>query len=841
MATIPLLPSASKPYNGFGKFEWTIGLGGTCCSGEYHPIEIGEIYANFGGCNWWCKNCVAKYVGEDKLQSIPPKLWEQEAQWFAKKGLSIEYPKLVTESEPMTKDPKICLSCHLPICEVCGVCETQDCMFTGRKITNPHEMASVRHMFARTQKARGFVALSEAGLTVPSPYLVIGAKEEISIPKGRRYTDGYFIRPCPMRPRHGFVESRRVDVKPYESDMIADISKIWDETVVEDPEAEMLIMPAIDARYNLVITPTRMAIGPGHDGATAGRQGTVALPLMGVPFAEITPSVLKMAAVDIEKDDPYIEAVIARYSSHMTYITQLRAGVKIPPAIGADYIPETIRVSSVVEASGDLLEWERQVKNLTPDTVVYHVGGTLISHYGVHCIYNGIPIMTSRIPIIGEILPASPKMVQPSPDAVLKGIAVGSAMKLDQESMANKLYTMLSIAHNAAAMGNEYGAYLGVAAALMMRAGMAASHGEARHATNSDYPKFSRETVYSVSLDDFFGSRKNLGKSQWIFDNHKFRSASFGGKKWAECTKAIIELDRTIRGLVNDPTEDNVNALVTSLNIAINQAHNGGWWLDKFISGSAFDNAASQSIMALCVAGPGLVEINEEIKTTPDAIIEGHLKTWREQGEIVIEMPQKYSQEYGIEHSNYIKTNEDDDPPDWHDEDSEPDPESKGKMKNVNDSASELSNMVSPMLVQGRYIQMNNGKWALHMQYTTDHADKEYFSTTIEKDVPTPKVPSPGNGICNYKYSFAGSGEIYFPFTVVEDGWGYFIAKDPVNDIMVKIDIKSLNGSIVAPEVDETKPDTPIVDMKAFDQAHGLAIEEVNSDIASDIDQEIPF
>src|SRR5258705_5105535 len=62
----------------------------------------------------------------------------------------------------------------------------------------------------------------------------------------------------------------------------------------------------------------------------------------------------------------------------------------------------------------------------------------------------------------------------------------------------------------------------------------------------------------------------------------------FGGLKWAECGAALVPLFNTIHDVLVAPTVESAQAMVSALNIAINQAHNGGWWLNKFASVSAY-------------------------------------------------------------------------------------------------------------------------------------------------------------------------------------------------------------------------------------------------------------
>src|ERR1700733_7280485 len=63
------------------------------------------------------------------------------------------------------------------------------------------------HLFQtspQTQKARGLAALARLGVIASVPPFQVYRAREVSPSQ----LVGYFSRPCPMRPRHGFVDSR---------------------------------------------------------------------------------------------------------------------------------------------------------------------------------------------------------------------------------------------------------------------------------------------------------------------------------------------------------------------------------------------------------------------------------------------------------------------------------------------------------------------------------------------------------------------------------------------------------------------------------------------------------
>ena len=75
----------------------------------------------------------------------------------------------------------------------------------------------------------------------------------------------WLARPCPVTPRHGFVESRIVKT-------VGDLRAVCEETTLADPRGEILLMPFVENHnYSAVLTDQGLSIGTGHDGATAGK------------------------------------------------------------------------------------------------------------------------------------------------------------------------------------------------------------------------------------------------------------------------------------------------------------------------------------------------------------------------------------------------------------------------------------------------------------------------------------------------------------------------------------------------------------------------------------------
>lgn len=427
----------------------------------------------------------------------------------------------------------------------------------------------------RTQKARGVFALNDHGWGPPDFRLI---QDVSDIRRNWHSYSRWFARPCPVRPRHGFIDSHIV-TSPAEAETL------FAQAQAADPEAEMLLMILMEnASWSAIWAPGRLVIGPGNDGATSGH-GSISISIA----RNDNHYALQELAADASiyaPEVPYIEIVA---NSYATRPVQIRGGPPVDDS-SIDYVPHSMTVEHVVRAEGDLLEWETKAADFEPNTVVWHPGGSMLSHYAVHCVLNKVPLLISRRPQIGETLEPTSQKPPITLESVLQGIGAGTVLDLqDTDSRRPAVGALLFGLHNVSAFSGNDGFWLGAAAAIMHRLGGVALIGEARHA--SDRKKLGRESIYSYGLDNPFLTRRRLRRAQWLFHNYGW-SNSFGGEAWAKCGTALLELDEAIRLFVQDPSHDQYTCLGSALNQAVNQAHNGGWWLNKFTDEILMDYAA---------------------------------------------------------------------------------------------------------------------------------------------------------------------------------------------------------------------------------------------------------
>lgn len=466
----------------------------------------------------------------------------------------------------------------------------------------------------KSQKLAGLMALIGGG------YHCINLKHYGSLAKLQSELDtdnvGWFLpafaRPCPVRPRHGFVESRVINTTE-------ELQSLVEEVKVADPDGEIMFTEYYRSIYNAIWTPSMLAIGKGHDGATAGKNVKV-IPLAGVH--SLNQFLLAQARIGKE-EDPYIEIIWPEYEPQCR-LTQLRAGPKVESLRG-NYIPNTVEVKEVIRPNGmDLLKWESLIQAAPPGTVIYHPGGAVTDHYFVHARVCKVPVMTSREPVVGEVL--IPSVTEPSidPRVVLRGVVLGEEISLDAGDFPQAVALLLIALHNAAVMTEEHSKWLGVAVSLVCRLGSMALRGESRHRRRKAgiAPKVYRDYIYTRhrnrSLSFHAASLSRLVNTFRYGD----WASGFGGTAWAKCGVSVSRLMEKLKDFAINPSAETTQRLVMALNVAINQAHNGGWWFNKFAEASMADMIQLGNLPYLLKPVPLIMRIFELNDTISEERVE---------------------------------------------------------------------------------------------------------------------------------------------------------------------------------------------------------------------------
>lgn len=507
---------------------------------------------------------------------------------------------------------------------------------------------AIEKVTPRTQKARGVKVIKDRSMQLTAsfqtvPYFLIQSAEEVE-----RAYQGYmathstpstlFARPCPLTPRPGFVDSRPVH-------NLAELKKVWEETEKADPKGEILLTSPIQCNYSAVLAPGIWALGPGHDGATAGK-GARSVPLLNAVPPEIK-TILSSCHIP-EDADPHMEVVYESNFSQPVPV-QLRAGPKFAGL--DDFIPSATKCVAVVKPMEDLLAWEAAVKEMPKGTVVWAPGGTLASHAALHCIGREIPFITTFEPKVGDILEPPSEVPTWDLGAVRDGLGYSALISIPESERRQYCHLILYGLHQAAALTGESSFWIGLAAGLMMRFGTAAAIGEWRHRPNQTMPEAfklkdqiaksamgSRDQIYSRVLTGrpwvckgkvmAKFAQKAMPNRSWLFERKKLADicegyfcrnwgGAFGGAKWGQCTFSLFALEDAIKAVIQGAdtlkgveAKQAIMALITALNTAVNQAHNGGFWLGKFeLSPSHATSASRGGWAGFIFAGPTIYKI----------------------------------------------------------------------------------------------------------------------------------------------------------------------------------------------------------------------------------------
>lgn len=480
--------------------------------------------------------------------------------------------------------PKECTYCGAikPLCVMCGRCKGP----VYSKCCRCKDVAFGSLTTVATQKAKGMRALSQAAGN-PFNFPPYGVYKASDATQKAAAMVGKFVRPCPMTPRHGFVDSRVVN-------NIDEVTAIINETLAADPQAEMVVMNCIKATHSAVWTPGVIVIGPGHDGATAGH-GSFTVPVGGDMLKQYV-HVKENAGI---KDSPYMEILWTAGDPAFDptfYAVQLRDGPAVPQQV--DYVAEKMVVANVIAAGGDLLEWETKMKNQPAGTVVHHPGGSLASHYAVHAMLNHIPVMVSHEPKVGDILlPISgDAALKPNMADMRTGFYFGVTAKMSYVTAA---YMMLAGCHNTVLWLGKQDLLLGVALGCCYRLSLTAGLGEWRYKETLATGKGTKEprtAIYSRVWDRikkvrglYLHSLKDFRQLAW--------SSGIGGEKWFQFTHWAAVMFNAVR-------KGDATAALEAMNQAVHSSHNNGWGFNKFVHQNAMTEVANIPASAFRYCGP---------------------------------------------------------------------------------------------------------------------------------------------------------------------------------------------------------------------------------------------
>lgn len=411
--------------------------------------------------------------------------------------------------------------------------------------------------------------------------------------------DEIFVRPCPVTPRHGFVESR-----PIKSDgngaINQGIKEIFLQAKAADPKAELLIAEPVSCKWSAVWTPHSLVFGAGNDGATSGKP-FLKLALPGTnPFAT-----MQEKYGVIPPDVPYLEMLTS--TENKLAIVQFRGGPSTG-VVGDNYIPFDTTVKNVYSATGDLLEYEKLIKSLKRGDVVYNAGDGLTSHYAAHCVLNQIPYITDHQPQIGEHLTATTGSLPAFDISLLKqGIIEGMNLEVGEKAVGPLAKMSVLATHysqfwrtgdSVVALGRFAALLVRISAVLCINESKYISPTKPEHSFLStltkDFPG-GRNSVYAGFINQTRNIRGLLRKT---LDGFMYANwgGGFGGQKWGDCAAHAVALDDLLVDILEEKNPAKLQEQAMGLSVRmhglINASHNNGKLLTKVLPNNFLDQMA---------------------------------------------------------------------------------------------------------------------------------------------------------------------------------------------------------------------------------------------------------
>lgn len=472
-----------------------------------------------------------------------------------------------------------------------------------------------------------------------------------------------FVRPCPVVPRHGFVESR--EVSDYN-----EVMKVWKETITEDPDGELIIMNKLSGKYSAVMTAAGVTWGMSHNGVTAGYGRSYIIP---TPVGNFDSKLLQQMGRDPNGNEGVYCELVENYGG--VWAVQMRLGPKQPDSRVKRHtamLRPTIRRVLTPESS-DLIDWSLELAKVpaveTRYALAWLPGQTMSSHFAVQAIAAGFNVsVEDKCPAgLGQVLEADVNEMRPLTEDDYKFMA--QCIRADRRVlfMDGPRNVLLSVAilHSVSYWGSEPHLLALRARGIVIAAryAFAACLGEARHSrsekkkTKIDWKFFSRRVERDLSrgtvfnwalklswgrLPTFAGAAaedmvwpnqpnvmEHLGKGGKLSDY----PSNYMGMKWEFAALKVRDLIKSINMFCQKPSADRWNVALGLYNEIINAAHNGGYLMNKWASTDLIDHIASSPSLAfgysnvMEVVWGKTVHKREGWDTGPEAPLEGHSKS----------------------------------------------------------------------------------------------------------------------------------------------------------------------------------------------------------------------
>lgn len=523
-------------------------------------------------------------------------------------------------------------------------------LYPTEKSTTLHRASGVPLEQIKTQKARGIRTLLRTGREFGPGFSTLPFDHQTwlvphtALPKKFPVDTPFFARPCPLVPRHGFVESRTIR-QPQEA------IDIWrDEVLPADPDGELIVMPKLTGQFSGVATNVAVTWGLGNDGVT-GKGSSI----KSIPVPACSPEMWRKTIIhqvwhqskDLVQDNLYVEFV---EHQGLVYAVQLRDGPEQPAT--RDYIPRrtVIKYKLMLKDlydSRSLLEWEHKVKSFKKEygdgLIIVLPDSSLASHYAVHGIANDIPVITSVSDgyhpslVVGKVLeptdntvpPLTKKDYQQLGRDVAKFLATNYIPLYTIDGYYNYAGTRTALA---AAVGSIHAMsqwdnsphlleLRAMAVVTLIRAYAACCMGEARHWNHKGPGRYGhkrrtqkimgvhmsagRNAIYKKMLQphNLRTLERTLCTLVADFNNEGWGTrgcGGYGGPAWGNVAQAGMELAKALRKFLKTPTQLKWSKVVLAANLAVHTAHNNGYAMNKWFHGNEFDLIAKCPGLAFC-------------------------------------------------------------------------------------------------------------------------------------------------------------------------------------------------------------------------------------------------
>ena len=454
-----------------------------------------------------------------------------------------------------------------------------------------------------------------------------------------------FIRACPLKPRHGILESRISDIDNVKKDL----KEIFENTEKIDEHIECVIQPFIDADCSAVWSKGLIAIGRGHDGITAGRDFVAYLSSNEPDFHSL---VLK--ALDLKDCEYEFVYDIKNYGLRFVQIREATnhfkpnskpKGKNIYSGFVIDGIVEMKNIKNIVVLEG-LENIEKLEKFSGKDNLCVHIGGNLLSHAAAWCRQNYInyiaiedeedidkikkfkylcEISKGWVKLSNRKLKAKKIKIDWNFDAFKEGFNAIMESKISKD-YAKELFNLLPFFHDyiSGNFTNKENAYLaGLFAGTLTKIGIAIVFGELRYLShkcennpvsledviqktfkevfNIDYEFSDSYEVRDKIYDDIFALNLSDYESvvnlmQLAIEGFSYNwESAYGGHSWQKIAKQI-------KDILLCKTRD---CLLNKLNKFLNYTHNNGWAFNKLIYPKIMDIVYTDNIVKLEIAMRG--------------------------------------------------------------------------------------------------------------------------------------------------------------------------------------------------------------------------------------------